>query len=357
MGSGHAGGIRRVSEDRAAAPLRPQYGDPTLELRAALERLALADRSDLARLRSTGPDLLELLNRLGTARVNDLAEGRGRATVLTSPKGRIIERLFVHRVRAGEVWLVAGAGAAQRVAAHLERYTFAEQIGLADMTDATCQLVLCGPQNAEGVHAAGLPRPEALGSTHGTLAGASVEILGHDGLSADGVSIVGRAEDRQRLWTALSRAVTAAGGLPAGALALEAWRILRGLPASGHELTEEHNPLEAGLWDAVDFDKGCYVGQEVVARLRTYDKVSRSVVGLSLPDAVPLPPIGTPLFVEGREVGRVTSAAVLPGSDRRIALAYVKRREVRPDLRLTMGTVDAAPSARLVPLPWPSPFA
>ena len=61
---------------------------------------------------------------------------------------------------------------------------------------------------------------------------------------------------------------------------LERWRIAAGLPAAGHELTEDWNPLEAGLWDHVSFTKGCYVGQEVVARLRTYDKVSREIVRL-----------------------------------------------------------------------------
>jgi folate-binding protein YgfZ len=124
---------------------------------------------------------------------------------------------------------------------------------------------------------------------------------------------------------------------PVGPEAVEAWRILRGLPSAGHELTEEHNPLEAGLWDSVNFDKGCYVGQEVVARLRTYDKVSRAIVGLELPAAGELPEPGAKLLDGDRAVGELTSAAALPGTERRIGLAYVKKRDLREAMELGVG--------------------
>ena len=128
--------------------------------------------------------------------------------------------------------------------------------------------------------------------------------------------------------------------------------MLRGLPASGHELTEDYNPLEANQWDAVSFDKGCYVGQEVVARLRTYDKVSRTIVGLELPAGCALPEKGARLFDEEQAVGEVTSAVELPGRPTAIGLAYVKRRTLRDDLELRVGAVEGA-AARVVKLPFP----
>ena len=116
--------------------------------------------------------------------------------------------------------------------------------------------------------------------------------------------------------------------------AAESWRILLGLPISGHELTEDHNPLEAGLRDAVCFDKGCYVGQEVVARLNTYDKVSRTLVGLTLPDGSTPPATDVSIYFRQDEVGRVTSSTVPPGWSHPVALAYLKRRIAEAGIEL-----------------------
>ena len=105
-------------------------------LRAALERCALADRSILPRILATGPDLLDLLHRLSTNAVKDLEPGEGRATVLTTPKGRIAHRLAVHRLPDAGVLLVGGTGGAGAVLEHFRRFTFAEQLGLSDVTDS-----------------------------------------------------------------------------------------------------------------------------------------------------------------------------------------------------------------------------
>ncbi|HJQ97640.1 MAG TPA: glycine cleavage T C-terminal barrel domain-containing protein, partial [Candidatus Polarisedimenticolaceae bacterium] len=107
----------------------------------------------------------------------------------------------------------------------------------------------------------------------------------------------------------------------------EAWRILTGRPLAGHELTEDYNPLEAGLRDAVSFTKGCYTGQEVVARLNTYDKVAREIVRLEIPDGE-VPPAGARLVFGEREAGIVTSAVRDPRGSTIAALAYVKKRDL-----------------------------
>jgi folate-binding Fe-S cluster repair protein YgfZ len=107
----------------------------------------MADRSDFARIESTGRDILDLLHRLSTQDLKNLAPGMGRPTVLTSPKGRIVERLFVFRVAPLRVLLVGSRleGAAARIVEHLRRFTFSEDAGLQDATLATRAIVLCGP--------------------------------------------------------------------------------------------------------------------------------------------------------------------------------------------------------------------
>ncbi len=323
-----------VLDPAGARPLH--FGDAARELDAAERDCVLVDRSDLGRVLGRGPDLLDLLHRLSTKAVAGLPPGEGRATVLTSNKGRIVERLLVHHLGEPGVLLVTGPGNAGRAMAHLGRYTFYELTGLEDATEAWCQLAWLGPRTPAALEAASLPVPAPGAALRVELAGDEAFLLGQNGFALDGAGLVAPVAAAGRLWTRLSGAVAAAGGRPAGDLAVEAWRVLRGLPTGGHELTEGHNPLEAGLWDAVDFDKGCYVGQEVVARLNTYDKVARSIRGFVLPAGAPVPAPGTAVLSGTRQVGEVTSALVPPGRRSVVVLAFVKRGfdEVGTELRI-----------------------
>jgi tRNA-modifying protein YgfZ len=321
------------------------FGDSAAELGAALSRCVLADRSDLGRILAEGKDLLDLLHRLSTGDVKGLAPGEGRPTVLTTNKGRIVERLFAHHLGSAGVLLVGSSGSAPSVIAHLDRYTFTEETGLLDVTGAWAQLSLVGPAARDAAAAAGLPVPRPGGSVEAEVAGARVRVLGEDGASLEGLSLALPAERSGDVWSWLTGAVEQAGGRPAGSQALEAWRILRGFPSGGAELTEEHNPLEAGLRDDVSFTKGCYVGQEVVARLNTYDKVSRRLVRLSLPAGAAVPARGTPVLRDDRAVGAITSACLPPGRSAPAALAYVKRDALRKAQPLRVGEAPDAPEA------------
>ncbi len=327
------------------------FGEPERELAAARASCVVVDRSDLFRVAGTGPDLLDLLQRLGTGDLRVLEPDRGRPTVLTSPKGRIVQRLFVHHLGEAGLLLVGGPGAAAPLLDHLRRFTFAERTGLADRSADLCHLAVFGPRAPAALEALELGRPERWSSVRATRDGRSVYVLGEDGLTGDGFSIVSEIGAGPSLWRSLAIGVAHAGGCAAGDLALEAWRVLRGVPASGHELTEDTNPLEAGLDEDVSFSKGCYVGQEVVARLKTYDKVSRGLVGLRLPVGTSVPAPGTPLYLDGQPVGRLTSAVVPPGWNAPVALAIVKRRAGEPGAELIVGERAEVVVARVVTLP------
>jgi len=320
------------------------FGDVPGERDAAMCRAVLADRSDAARIDSAGRDILDLLHRLSTQDLKDLTPGLGRATVLTTPKGRIVERLFILPLAARSTLLVGGRvpGTAQKVLAHLARFTFAEDTALADVTAATRQIVLLGPAARTTAAAAGLPAPAPLACTKVDLAGIEVSALGLDGDGGPGISLVVAAAAAPALWSALVTRLKPLGVRPAGDQALEARRVALGLPAPGAELTEEHNPLEAGLWNAVSFTKGCYVGQEVVARLRTYDKVSKHLVGLIVDGGAPPPPVGAALARDGRTVGTVTSSIPETAAARVVALAFVKRDAAGAGTRLTVASPPGA---------------
>jgi len=318
-------------------------------LNAAEATCAVADRSDLGRLIATGPDLLGLLHRLSTGDVKDLRPGDGRETVVTNAKGRMVARLSVHHMGGDGVLLVAGPAAAPRVLAHLQRFTFAEKIGLADVTASTFAFALLGPRWAEASAAAGIPNLAPFGSSVCTLAGIRVHAARTNGFDAEGVVVIGPREDAGHVRTAMVNAAALEGGGAIEADALEAWRILRGLPASGHELTEEHNPLEAGLRDAISFTKGCYVGQEVIARLNTYGRVSRTLVLLELEPEAPVPAPGAVVRNGDSAIGAVTSAIRPPGRRAPVALAYVKTREIPAGVTvLTVDDGGAPRSARIL---------
>ena len=289
---------------------------------------AVADRSSLGRLVATGPDLLGLLHRLSTGDVKNLKPGEGRETVVTTAKGRIVERVFVHHLGDDGVLLVTGPGGAPRVQAHLQRFTFAENTGLTDVTAGTFAVTLFGPRWAEAADAVGIPKLAPYGSATSTVATVRVHAVGTNGFDANGILVVGPIDGASRVRQVLVDAAAAVGGGAIDADTLEAWRMLSGLPAPGLELTEDYNPLEAGLTSAVSFTKGCYVGQEVVARLNTYGKVSRKLVVLELPPGSPVPALGAPVLRDGSVIGTVTSAMLPPGRSRPVALAYVKSREL-----------------------------
>ena len=318
-------------------------------LDAANASCAVADRSNLGRLIATGPDLLGLLHRLSTGDVKDLRPSEGRETVVTNAKGRIVERLFVHHLGDDGVLLVAGPGGAPRVQAHLQKFTFSENTGLSDVTAATFAFALFGPRWAEAARAAGFPELAPYGSAACTLAGVRVHAVRTNGFDANGALVIGPRDDASRVRETLIDAAARLGGGAIEAEVLEAWRIVSGFPASGRELTEDHNPLEAGLRDAVSFTKGCYVGQEVVARLNTYGKVSRALVVLELEPGVPVPAPGAAILHAGGTIGAVTSTMLPPGRMRPVALGYVKTRELAAGVtELSVDDGGTVRSAKLI---------
>ncbi|MCP3980057.1 MAG: aminomethyl transferase family protein [bacterium] len=341
-----------VIDGASSTPLH--FGNPEGELDAALEGCVVADACRLARLRATGPDALDLLQRLSTGDVKGIAQGEGRPTILTTPKGRIVERLVVHNLGEEGLLLIGGPDSGPAIAEHLQRFTFREDIGLADAADTSVLISLIGPRVGEAFDASGYPRPAPYGSMPAVFDGIPMRVLGHDGFSPDGCSVLTPPECAGGVWKALLLAAGRVDGCPAGSDALESRRILRGIPAAGHELTEDYNPLEAGQLDAVSFDKGCYVGQEVVARLRTYDKISRVLLGVRFGADSVTPQPGDALFFDGKEVGRVTSAATPPGHDRPLALAYVKHRSAGAGDTVRVGAADGSIVGRLEQLPFGS---
>ena len=303
------------------------YSSLSEEYAALTKGFGLVDRSHLGRLRVTGADALDLLDRLSTNKLQDMQIGELEGTVLTTNKGRIIDLLFVVR-QDDHLLVITGPQTRQRVADWIEFYTFIEDVEVQDITESTAMLSVAGRKATDAFpQLSDLPLSDAVRITicgvdvlalHTEMAG----IVGYD-------FIVPIAEA-----SSLREALVDAGAVPVGTHAAELVRIGYGVAEYGGELHEDYNPLEAGLKDYISFNKGCYIGQEVVARLNTYDKVQKHLMCLSLEsgDDMVLP---SPLMQEGRQVGTLTSAVESLDGERFDGLGYVRKAHAQEGTRLT----------------------
>ena len=303
------------------------YSSVSAEYVAATEGVGLADRSQLGRLKVSGADAIDLLNRLSTNKLDDLAVGDVQGTVLTTNKGRIIDLLYVLR-RDDYLLVITGAQTRGRVAEWIDFYTFIEDVEVEDVSEETVMLSILGhkataalPQLSE------VPLYGSAGFTSGEI---DVLALRTDFLGCEGYDLIVPSEQAPGLWDAL---IHDAGMGKVDAPELEFIRISNGMAGYGSELIEDYNPLEAGLIDFISFNKGCYIGQEVVARLNTYDKVQKHLVRLSW-NGDESPDLPAALILEDKQVGTLTSSTNVFHNDEYIGLGYLRKGYFQDGARL-----------------------
>lgn len=321
--------------ERYGWELPAAYTDPVSEYQAATTSVAIYDASPMGRLKATGDDALDLLNRLSTNLVLDLEPGQGAPTILTTDRGRILDVIIV--VHAGDhSLLLTSPGTQQPVIEFLDRYTIMEDLMVEDVSPITAMLALWGPdsgallEKAAGVPLRGLPLNHTLLVDVG---GCQVRVVACSMSDLPGFYLICPTDAAELVW----QQMVDAGAAPMGNEAYEAMRVRYGVPLHGSEMGEDYNPLEAGLIGSIDFTKGCYIGQEVIARLDTYEKVQKYLVKLDFGPGADVVP-GTILQSEGQAVGKVTSVATDPSTGEVIGLAYVRTKLGVVGTRLQLDT-------------------
>lgn len=299
---------------------------------APLAHGALLDETTCGRIVMRGRDRAALLHRLSTNDIERLKPGQGTQTVLTTPIGRIIDLLTIH-AREDSLLLVTSPGQGPTVFSHLKKNIFFnDQVTLEPAGRTLAQIALVGPQAKQLLQGAGAPALDDLALhaiTPATIAGAAIEIARRKPIGGQGFTLYIPAEAAAPVHDAL----VAAGAAVWDAGDYDVARIEAGIPAFGKELSQEYIPLETGLLDAVSFSKGCYVGQEIIARMESRGRLAKQLRGLRLldldeeRDVVAL--AGTQLQVEGKEAGDLTSA-VRSARFGPIALAYVRSAHAEP---------------------------
>jgi tRNA-modifying protein YgfZ len=314
--------------DATTAELDAQY-------RQLREECGLLERSDRGKLIVSGSEAAEYLQGQLTNDVEALAPGEGQYAALLDRKGHMQADMRVLRTSAEEIWLDTEPEALGSALRHLEMYKIGREVAIADLSAERAILSLIGPRSIEIAGTAALPE-HANEAT--SVAGVPCLALG----TAEGIDLIVRVTDATNLRGALIRA----GALEVSAQAAELVRIEAGRPRFGAEMSSETMPAEAGIVErAVSFTKGCYIGQEPVARLHYKGRPNRHLRGLQL--SAPSAP-GTSLRLGEKEVGKIGSASVSPARGP-IALAIV-RREAEPGSELSVG--EDGVTARVVDLPF-----
>ncbi|MGD9645182.1 MAG: folate-binding protein YgfZ [Pirellulales bacterium] len=318
------------------------------QIDALVDGAGLVDCSARTQIEVSGGDRASFLHNLSTNEIRKLAVGSGCEAFFCDARGHIQAHAYIF-CREQSLVIDSVPGAAEVLLPHLDRYLIREDVQLADRTAEWCQLLVAGERSAPllsrvtGLDLATLATPVAIAETR--LADVDIQLRRHDFAGPESFSIVGRREDQPRLWSAL----LTAGATPCGAAALDAVRIAAGSPLYGVDITSRNLPQEVAR-DArtINFVKGCYLGQETVARIDALGHVNRLLCGLRFADADPphseLPVAGTPLTADGQPAGEVTSTA----RSRRlgpIGLGYVRREHAAPGSRLesTLGPVEVVP--------------
>ena len=303
------------------------------EYHAARTGAALRDAQPSFRLYMRGADHLDFLHRMTSNDLHNLQIGHGLEAVFIEHRARILDLATCYR-GPDTTALILSPDSRAAIPDWLDRFIFAEALKLADPTDETAMFELIGPQAAQLVTHT-LNADLAKLQDHQLLDPQVADDLWLARTAGPGLRAFGPPATVEALWQRLA----GAGAHPIGATTWEILRVEQGLPLLGRELTQDYNPWEAGLGRAIHLDKGCYIGQEVIARLDTYDKVKQHLVGLRL-SAAELPTTGQPLRDGAREVGRITSAVHSPSLGP-IALAYVRRRACAKGTVLDAGGAQA----------------
>lgn len=304
--------------------------------------------------RVSGARAARMLDGLLTADVAPLDGRRAVYGFVLTPKGRIVAELRAF-LRDGEIVLDSPAGCAEPLLAHLRKYVppiFAEVEPIAEET----VLSLVGPLAAEAVRLA--LSDDAEGRAPGELE--PLEVVGVDGVTlisrepieGPGFDIYAHSGSAVDIRTRLLGAVRTVGGDAVEPEVYDVWRVERGIPECGRDFGADTLPQETGQTErAVSFEKGCYTGQEVVARIHYRGHVNRRMCGLRLSarGGLPAPEPAAPLFDGDRERGHLTSVVDSPRLGL-IGLGYL-RREIEPGTRVRVGAEDG-PEAGVVDLPF-----
>lgn len=312
------------------------YGDTRAEYAAVRDSGAgLSDLSPRGRIRVGGSEAVQFLNGLITNDMKTLVENSWMPAAFPNVQGRLIAGVRVMRVKNEETdsvcptYLIDTEAITHgSVLKALQRFTLAGDFRVNDITNQTAEFTLQGERSPElirslmGEEAAILP---SNGAIRTTCEETGLTLLRSTHTSENGFDLIVNSENALDLWKALLNA----GARPVGHEALEVLRIEAGIPRYGVDM-DETNVVTEALDDAVSYTKGCYVGQEIIARIKYRGHVAKKLSGIAFNGTAEVEAGATIKSLDGKDVGRITSVAFSPRLGRTLALGYLKYDYVSP---------------------------
>jgi folate-binding protein YgfZ len=315
-----------------------RFAEPASELAALRSGNGIYDLGWQSRMVVTGEDRQRWLNGMVTNNIRDLEPNRAVYCFLLTPQGRIIGDMYVHH-RGESMVIDTDTAQAEKLREVFERYIIMDDVEIS-RPEPRVGIGVEGPSAEQLLTQAGLdvvglqPLETRTFSDAGEVVNKSVgKHLSYE-ISGPLVAI-------EKLWDQLR----AGGASPVGSEALELWRVARGVPRYGQDISERYLPQETEQMQALHFSKGCYVGQEIVERIRSRGQVHRGFAGFAVADANAEITPGTKVQRAGKDVGEVTSVATLPSTNgtpsRKLALGYIRREAGKPGTEVQINGASA----------------
>ena len=335
--------MKTALQDDSTEGQAVDLGDVRSEFQALVSGCGVYDLSGRAKVALTGGDRVRWLNGMISNNVRNLAPGHGVYSFLLNAQGRIQGDLYAFN-RGESVLVDTERTQRDKVWELFDHYIIADDVEMADISDKTSALGLTGPESRAELERAGIPVPELAYLQFADVQWMQVAVTvlraGEEAKESWQVWIA--PEHVNTLWDALLKA----GAKPTGFPALNLFRIARGIPQFGQDIRDRDLPQETGQTRALNFTKGCYLGQEIVERIRSRGAVHRQFTAFAVEG--PLPEAGSRIQADGKEVGEITSSAILPlpSGDRALALGYLRREAAGKELH----TGDAKLAVTQIPI-------
>lgn len=321
-------------ESVADVTVPASFGNDAAARQAARQGVALCDRSHWGLLKLSGDDKVRFLHNQSTNDFQRLKPGQGCDTVFVTSTARTID-LATAYMTEDAVLILVSPNRRQQLMEWLDRYIFPmDRVELKDISGENAIFSLIGPESDSVLEQLSDERPtEETYASHQELLlnGLNVRVAVGNGLALPGYNLIVSATNAAKVWQALIEA----GAMPMGNRIWEQLRIEQGRPVPDHELTDDYNPLEAGLWQTISFDKGCYIGQETIARLNTYKGVKQQLWGVRLQS--PVEP-ETVVMVGEEKVGKLTSFTQTDSGV--FGLAYIRTKAGGKGLKVKVGDTE-----------------
>lgn len=303
------------------------FGNDAAALEAAQNGVAICDRSHWGIIQVTDSDRIRFLHNQSTNNFERLKPGEGCDTVFVTSTARTID-LATAYVTDDAVLLVVSPHRHEYLMEWLDRYIFfADKVELTDLTGKIAIFSLIGDKSDDLLSKLGATG--IIGQPYGTHQLVDeIRVAVGSGLATPGYTLIIPAQEAANVWKMLVEA----GAVPMGDRIWEQLRIQQGRPVPDRELTEDYNPLEAGLLQTISFEKGCYIGQETIARLNTYKGVKQQLWGISLNAPVD---VGSAIMVGDEKVGKLTS--IVERDRGYFGLGYIRTKAGGAGLKVQVG--------------------